>query len=665
MQRHVAASPRELLPVFVFSVFNAVKSLFSPPRPRPALLRLAPSFLLLVFVLAAAPVPAADFGNYHVGDQATEDVATPVALEIIDPTATASLKFEEALKTPAIFDYYPDTAAIVAKRFTQIAAEVHSNFIGAISTTFHSPKVGEDVINSADFGYMVTAFNIKSKVFPVTTELAADWARGNDGHALLDRSLEALGRNVLIRADELPADFIVGETVRLAPMPPGAGRIPGVRADSMTPEAAVQQGKLALETEVITLTQARNLLRQQFPADQQPYAHALAAFLQPNCLADAAVTALIRSNATRQLTVAQHYDAGQIIVHRGETVDAGKKAALDAVAERMMPALLRQQLAAERTRAEQEQEQAQTARLQAIQAGKLAQQAHDEATQVRGESAAILAQVRNDHRNLWLFGSIGSATVIVLSVISWIIHRRTRAPVSTALALYSPSPIPMGEGGHRPGEGRPLPRPNSVAADVSPAVEGGILPPGKTTGRKTLDPSSIPSGTAAPIHGEPIPSPILTGEGGHRPGEAGPSPILMGEGGRRTGEGIYFLRPEDIAPHVAQAVHDAVMQEMGLQRRELMIAQQQATDEIASLVERLEHMQAPMQERFKAYEAQIERLENELVVRTEENRELLKIKVEMMRQHLEYERARTCDSWQIIDGGMGKEEPPVPKNQAS
>ena len=598
MQRHVAASPRELLPVFVFSVFNAVKSLFSPPRPRPALLRLAPSFLLLVFVLAAAPVPAADFGNYHVGDQATEDVATPVALEIIDPTATASLKFEEALKTPAIFDYYPDTAAIVAKRFTQIAAEVHSNFIGAISTTFHSPKVGEDVINSADFGYMVTAFNIKSKVFPVTTELAADWARGNDGHALLDRSLEALGRNVLIRADELPADFIVGETVRLAPMPPGAGRIPGVRADSMTPEAAVQQGKLALETEVITLTQARNLLRQQFPADQQPYAHALAAFLQPNCLADAAVTALIRSNATRQLTVAQHYDAGQIIVHRGETVDAGKKAALDAVAERMMPALLRQQLAAERTRAEQEQEQAQTARLQAIQAGKLAQQAHDEATQVRGESAAILAQVRNDHRNLWLFGSIGSATVIVLSVISWIIHRRTRAPVSTALALYSPSPIPMGEGGHRPGE-------------------------------------------------------------------AGPSPVLTGEGGRRPGEGIYYLRPEDIAPHVAQAVHDAVMQEMGLQRRELMIAQQQATDEIASLVERLEHMQAPMQERFKAYEAQIERLENELVVRTEENRELLKIKVEMMRQHLEYERARTCDSWQIIDGGMGKEEPPVPKNQAS
>jgi hypothetical protein len=134
---------------------------------------------------------------------------------------------------------------------------------------------------------------------------------------------------------------------------------------------------------------------------------------------------------------------------------------------------------------------------------------------------------------------------------------------------------------------------------------------------------------------------------------AGPSRLLMGEAGPSRGEGPgEGISMSDIAPHVAQAVHDAVMQEMGLQRRELMIAQQTATDEIARLVERLEHIQAPMQERFKAYETEIERLENLLVVRTEENRELLKIKVELMRQHLEYERARTCGSWQVIDGGM-------------
>jgi hypothetical protein len=62
-----------------------------------------------------------------------------------------------------------------------------------------------------------------------------------------------------------------------------------------------------------------------------------------------------------------------------------------------------------------------------------------------------------------------------------------------------------------------------------------------------------------------------------------------------------------------------------------------------------------LQERLKAYEDEIERLENLLIVRTQENREMLKAKVEMMRQHLDYERARTPDSWQVINGGMSGE----------
>jgi hypothetical protein len=534
----------------VFFVFQFLRSLCS--------LRLNLCVFLAVLFLAVTRAPAADLVNYRVGDQATEDVATPVALEVIDPKATASLKFEEALKTPAIFDYYPDTAGVVGKRFLQVAAEAHSNFVAAVEGTFHSSKIGDEVINSADFGYLVTAFNIKSKVFPVTTDLAAEWAHGNDGQAILDRSSEVLHGSPFIRADELPEQFSVGETVRLAPM----------TDEKLTPEAAGQRGKLTLESEVITLTQAQNQLRKQFPADQQPYAHALAVFLRPNCAADAALTELIRSNATRHLMVAQHYDAGQIIVHKGEAVDAGMKAALEALSDRLTPSLLRQQIAAERTRAEQEEERAQTASLEAVQAGKLAEQAHNEVSQVRGESAAILAQVRNDHRNLRLFTWFGGGTIIILGVISWIVYRRTRRPAQTSMALAVVNP--------------------NNARDLTP-------------------------------HPGPLP--------------------FEGRGGTRTDMAA-------IAPQVAQAVHDAVMQEMGLQRRELMIAQQTATDEIARLVERLGNMQAPMQERLKAYEAEIERLENELVVRTEENRELLKMKVEMMRQHLEYERSRTIGSWQ-------------------
>jgi hypothetical protein len=216
--------------------------------------------------------------------------------------------------------------------------------------------------------------------------------------------------------------------------------------------------------------------------------------------------------------------------------------------------LLSQQIAAERTHAEQEQEQLQTIRLQALQAGKLAQET---AAQMHGESATILAQVRGDHaRNLWLISTLGGVTLITLSAISWFVFRRHRVTAPPALAMVTASPV-----------------------------------------METL--------------------------------------------------------PTELAPGVMQAVREAVTLEIALQRRELLIAQQTATDEIAVLIERLDQIQAPTQERLRVYEAQVERLEEELLVRTEENRELLKAKVELMRQHLEYERSRTCDSWQIINGGIG------------
>ena len=696
MQLHVAsASPYGTFSVFpVVRVFRVFRGLTSPsPRLRVNL----SSFFLFVLLLAVR-VPAADPVNYRIGDQITEDVATPVALDVIDPTATASLKFAEALKTPAIFDYYPDTAGIVGKRFQQVAAEAHSNFIAAVESTFHSPKVGDEVINSADFGYLVTAFNIKSRVFPVTTDLAAEWAHGNDGQAILDHSLQALRQasGQFVRADELPDQFSIGETLRLVPMT--VGRVTPVRAVALTPEEAMQRGKLTIESTVLTLTQAQNQLRKQFPNDQQPFAQALAALLSPNCVADVELTEMVRSNATRHFMVAQHYDAGQIIVHKNDIVDARMKAALDALSDRLTSSLLRQQIAAERARAGQEAEAPSPIPMGegghrpgegidlAMQAGKLAREAHDEAGQARGESAAILAQVRTDHRNLWLITLVGGATITILGVFSWVVYRRTNqvgrvTPVRAVVARVSPL------------------NQIELSSNASPLV-----------------PSPL-GGERVRVRGERVSS----FEGGHSPGED-PSPILMGEGGRRPGEG-RDLDLAAIAPHVARAVHDAVMQEMGLQRRELMLAQQTATDEIARLVDRLEKIgpsptdpsPIPMgeggrrpgegrdpsftsdsagrvtpvraavagispvdptqsrtisddpiplaiadegidlQERLKAYEDEIERLENLLIVRTQENREMLKAKVEMMRQHLDYERARTSDSWQVINGGMSGE----------
>jgi len=95
-----------------------------------------------------------------------------------------------------------------------------------------------------------------------------------------------------------------------------------------------------------------------------------------------------------------------------------------------------------------------------------------------------------------------------------------------------------------------------------------------------------------------------------------------------------------LAPHLAQALKEALVQELAVQRRELLQAQQIAAAEIAQLAHHLDELRAPIQERLRAYEMRIQELEKELVARNEENRELLKLKIEMVRRQLEVESPR-------------------------
>ncbi|HKW30284.1 MAG TPA: hypothetical protein VJT54_13185 [Verrucomicrobiae bacterium] len=93
-----------------------------------------------------------------------------------------------------------------------------------------------------------------------------------------------------------------------------------------------------------------------------------------------------------------------------------------------------------------------------------------------------------------------------------------------------------------------------------------------------------------------------------------------------------------LAPHLAQMLKETVVQELALQRRELLKAQEEAALEIAAMIHRFDSVQAPLQDRLRSYEARIQELEKELSVLNEENRELLKLKIEMIRHQLEVER---------------------------
>jgi Glu-tRNA(Gln) amidotransferase subunit E-like FAD-binding protein len=97
----------------------------------------------------------------------------------------------------------------------------------------------------------------------------------------------------------------------------------------------------------------------------------------------------------------------------------------------------------------------------------------------------------------------------------------------------------------------------------------------------------------------------------------------------------------ELAPHLVEALKDAVVQELASQRRELLAAQQAAAAELTELARKLEAVQTPMLERLRAYETRIQELEKMLSEQTEENRELLKLKIEMLRNQIEAERGNS------------------------
>jgi hypothetical protein len=483
-------------------------------------------------LVCAAGLHAADLPAYQVGATAAENITTPVALDVIDPEATAARKAAEALKTPAIFRSYPDAAitnAMTAELQAAFAA-TQSSFLAALKASFPTNPLDADTIASAQFAGFVAAFNAKSRSFPVSARLAASWAAGDAGLDTENRYIAALLQMThrAIRADDLPEGFAVGDTLMLVPA--------GSANDRLTLADAEQRGKLITQNNMTPLSRLQMLFRRNFPEDEQPLARSLQVFLKPNCAPDATLTQQARDRDVRQLVVVEHYDAGQLIIQRGATVDLKIKAALDALNEKLMPDQLNRQIAAAREQVQQQQLQIQRERDAAAQAGTQAQREHAAALESQSQALKILT------RNEWL--------VVALAVVS---------AVSIAVVFFV------------------------WQQSRSRRQNNGLLP------ARIGHPNTIQT---------------------------------------------------ELAPQLARVIKDALVQELAAQRHELLSAQQCAATEIADLVRRLDRLQSPMHERLQVYETQIQKLEKELAVRTEENRELLQMKIEMIRHQLESERAR-------------------------
>jgi 7TM-HD extracellular len=456
--------------------------------------------------------------DYKIGDQAEADVIAPLRLVVVDPEATAALKEREAQRVPVIYRFYPRAIDEVTAAFHSTFAATRGNFLDAVEAAFHKRKLDPTELSSQAFHSFVATFQKQNILFPVGMDLAALWAGGESGEQIESTITGRLRETMraYIRSDVSPPDVWVGSTLRLVSLADN---------ESTTARLVEERGNNVSKTNFVSLPRAKTELQGRFSPEDQAVGKYAASFVKPNCLMETDLTRELRARRTEGMVAADHYEAGQVIVRRGQVVDKKIGAALNQLKEKTA-----------------------VGRLQTL--------------TVNDQADAA----RNTERTRWLIG-LSSGTVLVLLLLLW---RMTRRESDSLL----PARIPGG------------------AVDWAGS-------PGESSWRERA----------------------LRAE----------QRVEKAQAAARAG----------LISQLAHWLSDRMTRKLISQRTELIDAHQSAAIEIAEMEARLEKVHAPLQERLQAYERRIAELEKELTLKGEENRELIKAKIQIARKQLEIERGKS------------------------
>lgn len=469
-------------------------------------------------LLASSSFSAFGAAHYRLGDEATEDIPTPIPLVVPDSEATAALKQKEARRVPAIYRYYPHALDEVEAAFHSTFARTRSNFIEAARARFTRENLTAEDTESKEFQRFLRDFQKQNVLFPPGLPLARAWATGESDQEFEAPLIEHL-RNAMkayVRSDTAPKDIWVGSSIRLI----------SAADNEIVDEHLVEERGLNIpKTNFVSVTRIKTELLNLFPVEDRSIGKYVASFVKPNCIMEADLIRELRAQKTMGLIAADHYRAGQIIVKRGELINVKKLAALD-------------QLETE-----------------------LGSRSSPETKAEKSGSFQKLSWV------FWaIIGSVG-ALLMGFTFIWKAAKHRARAA---------------------------------------------LLPAGISSGSLTVALSS-----------DALPENVWRER------------ALDAE--RRADQAQSVVR-SGLVGQLAQWMAHRMTQKLVSDRAELLEVQQRAAVEMAELAERLEKIHAPLQERLLAYEQRIADLEKELSLKTEENRELIRAKIEIIRKQWEIER---------------------------
>lgn len=268
---------------------------------------------------------ATDQFRYEIGDVVQQDIVTPVQLLVIDPKRTEALRKNEAPRLPAYFRFNTNAVDGPQARLVAAFASMRELFQTELRAEYNKKSLTANEIREQRFLDFRSSFEARHKSFPLTLEVAQQWAQGRAGSTVL-HSWDGKLRQIMaqfIRASNVPAEASSSPQVRI---------LTNNLADPVELAEGEQQSVLVPRKRLLTLAQAREAIAGRFPANQQAVAAFLAELLVENCEYDRRLTELSRAPRLAALWEGDRYTAGQIVARAGQAVDARTKAALDELA---------------------------------------------------------------------------------------------------------------------------------------------------------------------------------------------------------------------------------------------------------------------------------------------------------------------------------------------
>src|ERR1043166_4816389 len=544
------------------------------------------SIFLLFGVASRLLAGAGGIPNYKVGETAAEEVVSPVHLIVIDHERTEKLRQAEAQRDPSIFRFDPEASDRAEADLRAALVAGREEFLAALEATYGKRQLNEFAVTQPRFQRLVAGFQQQTKPFPLSTNLAQLWAQGGEDESMLTNLVSAL-RDVMtryIRVDALPPEGRVGpRQVRM------------IRGGEAIPDLAsiASNATNVFRTNIFTLSRARKELQESFAAeDRAVMGRFLAGFIRENCALDLELTRASRKKRTDGVWAADDYEPGQVILKRGELIDSRIKAVLDQLRERAAGVEARKDLA-------RGQAEAQTT----------FSQLHDQA--MRAQANALFTA----EQNRWLIFAIGGASLAFLFVL-WRLGRWKRAHSLLPARIHN----------------------DQVAGTVisCPSCTGTIILPLELSGHFQVPRLASAPPPPALAHPQHEVTPALTDDHYWK------DRALAAE--QRVQEAGQQMR-RALIPHLAQWFTSRVVRGLVSNRKHLLETQRRAEQELAELEQRLVSVQAPLEDRLKAYEERIAELEKGLSAKGEENRELIKVTLAMAKKRLETERSKDRQPW--------------------